>query len=174
MPNTATDAVKKLAGLIKDIKFAMLTTVHSDGSLHSRPMATQQQEFNGDLWFFTRGDSVKVEDAERDEHVNVSYSSPDDQKYVSISGMAVLVRDRQKIEELWNPIYKAWFPKGLEDPELALLKVNVEGAEYWDTPSGKMVQLIGFVKAIATGEPYKASKDEHDKLDLNDNRDRVA
>jgi pyridoxamine 5'-phosphate oxidase like protein len=84
------------------------------------------------------------------------------------------VRDRQKIEELWNPIYKAWFPKGLEDPDLALLKVEVQEAEYWDTPSGKMVQLIGFVKAIATGESYKSSKDEHDKLDLNENRDQVA
>src|SRR3954462_15211660 len=89
---------------------------------------------------------------------------PDDQQFVSVNGRAQLIRDRAKIEQLWNPIYKAWFPNGLDDPELALIKVNVEGAEYWDTPNGKMVQLIGFVKSIATGKPYGASQDEHDKI----------
>ncbi len=172
MVDSRNDAIQKLASLIKDIKFAMFTTVHEDGSLHSRPMATQQQEFDGSLWFFTRADSSKVEDARRERHVNVSYASPDDQKYVSVSGIAEIVRDRAKMQELWNPIYKAWFPKGLEDPEIALLRVDVEGAEYWDTPSGKMVQLIGYVKAMVTGEPYKASKDEHDKVKVE--QDRVA
>jgi general stress protein 26 len=172
MSNTRADALKKLGGMIEDIKFAMLTTVHEGGALHSRPMATQQQEFDGDLWFFTKADSEKVKDSQRDQHVNVSYANPDDQRYISVSGTAQLVRDRNKIEELWNPIYKAWFPKGLEDPEIVLLKVSVDGAEYWDTPSGKMVQLIGYVKSIATGEPYKASKDEHDTLDVK--KDRVA
>jgi general stress protein 26 len=162
------DTISKLGDLIKDVKFAMLTTVADDGVLHSRPMATQQQEFDGDLWFFTRSDSTKVHEAQRQQHVNVSYANPDDQKYVSVSGTAELVRDPQKNKELWNPIYKAWFPKGLDDPELALLRVRVTDAEYWDTPSGKMVQLIGFVKALATGETYKASKDEHDKLKIKD------
>jgi general stress protein 26 len=166
MVDSRKDAIEKLGSLIKDIKFAMLTTVHEDGSLHSRPMATQQQEFDGNLWFFTKADSSKVEDARRERHVNVSYAEPEDQKYLSVSGTAEIVRDREKMEELWNPIYKAWFPKALEDPEIALLKVKVEGAEYWDTPSGKMVQLIGYVKAMVTGEPYKASKDEHDEVAL--------
>jgi len=168
--NTSQDAIKKLGDLIKDIKFAMLTTVGSDGTLHSRPMTTQQQEFDGDLWFFTGADSLKVEEFQFNRHVNVSYANPEDQHYVSVSGIAELVRDPAKNKELWNPVYKAWFPKGLDDPELALLKVKVTDAEYWDTPSGKMVQLIGFVKALATGEPYKASKDEHDKLHINDER----
>lgn len=172
MADSHVDAIKKLDSMIKDVKFAMLTTVAEDGSLRSRPMATQKQEFDGDLWFFTRADSDKVHQAQQENHVNVAYANPDDQQYLSVSGRAELVRDKAKIEELWNPIYKAWFPQGLEDPELALLKVKVEGAEYWDTPNGKMVQLIGFVKAVVTGEPYKASKDEHDKVRLN--KDRVA
>jgi general stress protein 26 len=170
MTDSRQDAIKKLAGIIKEIKFAMLTTVAEDGTLRSRPMATQQQEFDGDLWFFTRADSEKVQQAQHEEHVNVAYANPDDQQYVSVNGRAQLIRDRAKIEELWNPIYKAWFPNGLDDPELALIKVNVEGAEYWDTPNGKMVQLIGFVKSIATGKPYEASKEEHDKVDLKQNQ----
>ncbi len=166
--DTNPEAIKKLGELIKDIKFAMMTTVADDGSLHSRPMTTQQQDFDGDLWFFTGADSLKVEESRINRHVNVSYANPGDQKYVSVSGVAELVRDQAKNRELWNPVYKAWFPKGLDDPELALLKVKVTDAEYWDTPSGKMVQLIGLVKAVATGEPYKASKDEHDKLKIKD------
>jgi general stress protein 26 len=128
-------------------------------------MATQETEFDGDLWFFTDAGSPKVDEVERDERVNVSYAAPDDNRYVSISGTARLVRDRAKIKELWNPVLKAWFPEGLDDPDLALLRVRVEKAEYWDSPSSKMVQLAGFVKAIATG---KRADDigENEKIDL--------
>ena len=157
--------IEKLRDLIKDIRFAMLTTIDKDGSLKSRPMATQEAKFDGDLLFFTPGASPKVDEVERDERVNVSYASPDDNRYVSVSGTAVLVRDRAKIKELWNPALKAWFPKGLDDPDLALLRVRVEKAEYWEYPSNKMVQLAGFVKAIATG---KQADDlgENEKINL--------
>ena len=81
-----------------------------------------------------------------------AYAKPESDTYVSISGRAEVVRDPAKMEELWSPVLKAWFPDGLEDPHLCLLKVTAEQAEYWDSPSGKLVQLFGFVKAIATGE----------------------
>jgi general stress protein 26 len=64
------------------------------------------------------------------------------------------VHDKGKMKKLWNPLYKAWFPKGLDDPDICLLRIRVESAEYWDTPSSKMVQLAGFIKAVATGERY--------------------
>jgi general stress protein 26 len=163
---TQQDEIKKLGELIKDVKIAMLTTVDQDGSLHSRPMATQQTPFDGDLWFFTDGRSAKIDEVQNEERVNVSYANPDDSQYVSVSGTAVLIRDREKAKQLWNPILKAWFPEGLEDPNLALLKVSVEKAEYWDTPSGKMVQAIGFVKALATGKRYEADQGEHSKVEL--------
>jgi general stress protein 26 len=164
MAHEKTD-IEKIRDLIKDIRFAMLTTIDTDGSLRSRPMATQETEFDGDLWFFTPAGSPKVDEVERDERVNVSYAAPDDNRYVSISGTAQLVRDRAKMKELWNPVLKAWFPEGLGDPDLALLRVRVEKAEYWDSPSSKMVQLAGFVKAIATG---KRADDigENEKIDL--------
>lgn len=156
--------IKKLRELIKDIRFAMLTTVEEDGTLRSRPMATQQTEFDGDLWFFTNANAPKVDEVQQEQHVNVSYANPEKQKYVSVSGKAQLVRDRQKIEELWNPLYKAWFPNGLDDPNLALLKVNVDRAEYWDSPSSAVVRLVGFVKALTTGKPYSGG--ENEKIDL--------
>ena len=160
-------AVKKLGKLIADIQFAMLTTIEADGSLRSRPMATHQdhgREFDGVLWFFTKGDTPKVEEVKKDQHVNLSYAAPEQNKYVSVSGIGTLVRDGAKAKELWDPKYKAWFPKGLDDPELALLRVDVTKAEYWDTPGGAVVHVLGLVKALATGKSYDPG--DHEKVDL--------
>jgi general stress protein 26 len=160
-----TEAIKKLRDLIKGINIAMLTTVdESDGTLRSRPMGTQQVEFDGDLWFFTRASAPKVGEVEREQQVNVSYADAGHNRYVSVSGTAHLVRDRKKNQELWNHLFKDWFPEGLDDPDLALLRVAVEKAEYWDSPSGKLVALAGFVKAIATGAPIEGG--ENEKLEL--------
>jgi general stress protein 26 len=155
----------KLRELVKDIDFCMLTTIAQDGSLHSRPMSANGQiEANGDLWFFTYADTAKVAEVNRVEQVNVSFSAPDKQRYVSMAGTAELVRDRAKLEELWKPELKAWFPRELDEPEIALLKVTVETAEYWDSPAGWVAKTIGFVKAATTGE--QAPKGENEKLNL--------
>jgi general stress protein 26 len=167
--DTHTDrdqAIQKLGELIRDIEVAMLTTVDRDGSLRGRPMATQTTDFDGELWFFTQASSPKVGEVQREEQVNVAYAEPDKQHYVSLSGRARIVRDRKKAEELWSPVLKAWFPEGLDDPDLALLRVVVDKAEYWDAPSSTMVHLIGMAKALATGEPYRPGVNE--KVDLND------
>nr|MBA2736564.1 pyridoxamine 5'-phosphate oxidase family protein [Pyrinomonadaceae bacterium] len=132
--------------------------------LRSRPMQTQEFDFDGDLWFFTSSKTHKTDEIEKDRRVNVSYAAPDSNTYVSVSGTAEIEKDRAKIEELWNPIYKAWFPEGLEDPNLILLKVTVEQAEYWDSPSSTIVQIAGFVKALVTGE--RADGGEHEKISL--------
>lgn len=160
------EVIKKLHELIKGVNIAMLTTVESDGHLRSRPMATQKTDFDGQLWFFTGEDSAKVEEIRREQHVNLSYADPGDDVYVSVSGTGTINRDRAKLEELWNPIHKAWFPKGLDDPNLALLCVDVDRAEYWDSPSGKLVQLVGFVKALATGKSYNDEATDHAKVTL--------
>jgi general stress protein 26 len=147
-------AIAKLNELIKGINVTMLVTQLADGSLHGRPMATQELESDGTLWFFTGASSGKVKEIQQDQHVLLSYAAPDDNRYVSVSGTAQMVRDRAKAKELWNPAFKAWFPDGLDDPELALLKVEVESAEYWDSPSSTIVHIVGFAKAVATGERY--------------------
>ncbi len=166
MENTKTreEAIEKLNGLIEDIDFAMLTTVDTDGVLRSRPMSTQKAEFDGELWFFTSDRTHKTEEIERDSRVNVSYAEPKDNVYVSVSGAASISKDRAKMEELWNPILKAWFPDGLETPGICLLKVDVEQAEYWDSPSSTLVQVAGFVKALVTGN--RASGGENEKINL--------
>ncbi len=158
------EQAKKLGELIKDINIAMLTTALPDGSLRSRPMATQNEKFDGTIWFFTRSDSGKVHEIEDDQHVNVSFVDAGSQNYVSVSGKAKLSRDRAKIDELWSPFVKAWFPDGKDDPQLALLEIKVENAEYWDAPSSAMVNLIGMAKAAATGKTYDAGENEKVQL----------
>ncbi|MDQ6788347.1 MAG: pyridoxamine 5'-phosphate oxidase family protein [Acidobacteriota bacterium] len=164
MQNKREEAIEKLNNLIEDIDFAMLTTVDTDGVLRSRPMSTQEAEFDGTLWFFTSDKTHKAEEIEKDNRVNASYAAPDDNVYVSVSGAASISRDRAKMEQLWNPILKAWFPDGLDTPGICLLKVTVEQAEYWDSPSSTIVQIAGFIKALVTGQ--RASGGENEKINL--------
>lgn len=162
--DTHTEEIKKLADIMKDIRFAMLTTAEPDGSLHSRPMATQEVEFDGDLWFFTAAHSGKVWETDQHHQVNVAFSDPSKNSYLSASGTAVLVRDRKKIEELWKPVLKTFFPKGLDDPELSLLKVTVEKAEYWDAASSLIGRAINFARAYVSKDASKLG--DHAKVDL--------
>lgn len=150
---TRDDELEKVYDLIEGIDFAMLTTAQPDGSLRSRPMATQRVERDGELWFFTGLDSGKVHEIDHEHHVNLSYADPDHNRYVSISGLARITRDREKAASLWSAPMKAWFPQGLDDPNLAMISVRIASAEYWDAPSSTMVQLYGMAKSMITGEP---------------------
>ena len=163
MEETRQESIEKLKSLTEGIDFCMLTTING-GQLRSRPMSTQEMDDDGDLWFFTSDETHKVDEIEADSRVNAAYSKIDDNLYVSVSGRATLVKDREKIEELWNPILKAWFPEGLDDPTLSLLRVSIEEAEYWDSPNSKIVQLYGFVKAVVTGQPAQGG--DHGKVTL--------
>ncbi len=148
-------AIEKLKELIEGIDFCMLTTVSGD-IFRSRPMSTQQFEFDGDLWFFTSDETAKAEQVNADDRVSVTYTDPADNKFVSVFGRGHIIRDRAKMEELWNPILKAWFPDGLEQKDLALLRVSVEEAEYWDMSSSTLVQIAGFVKSLVSGKQIDA------------------
>ena len=153
--------VTKLIDRIKDIKIAMLTTAETNGQLHSRPMYTHKPEEGGTLWFFTEKDSAKIDEVQREQHVNLGYSSPSDNLYVSISGIATVVNDRTKIKDLWSESLRSWFPKGSDDPNISLLKIDIERGEVWDQPSNVLVNAFGYVKAVATGERYQPTGDEH-------------
>lgn len=159
-----TEAVARLRELTKKIRTAMVTTVADDGSLHSRPMATHEMEDDGTLWFFTADDSGKAHEVARESHVNIAYADPGKDAYVSVCGSASVVRDREKAKELWTPWVKAYFPQGLDDPQLALLRVTVRSAAYWDVKESKMVQLAKMAKAALTGK--QPDLGEHGKIDM--------
>ena len=165
MSNGRDADFQKLREMIKDIDFCMLTTLDENSDLHSRPMSLNSEvDQEGNLWFFTSSNSHKVSELTRTPKCNVSFADPEDNRFVSITGKAELVKERQKIEELWKPELKAWFPDGTDQADLALLRVGIEKAEYWDSPSSTVAQVVSFVSALVKGE--SADWGENKKLDL--------
>lgn len=160
------ESLRKLNEMISGIKVAMLTTATPEGVLRSRPMATQEGECDGDLWFITESGAPKAQEIEREHHVNLSYVDAKTDQYASVSGLATIVRDPEMLDELWQPALEAWFPRGKANPNLALLRVHVTEAEVWDAPSGMMVKVAGFIRAAATGREYRPG--ENEKLHVDD------
>jgi general stress protein 26 len=150
---TQTDPdLARLADLIADAEVAMLTTEESDGTLRSRPLMTLEMDEEGRLWFFTKLSTRKVGEMDQHRKVNLSYADVARQSYVSVSGRVRMLRDPDKARELWTARIKPWFPSGLDDPDLGLLEVTVEEAEYWDVPASRMQRLFGLTASRA-GEP---------------------
>lgn len=155
------EAVKKVAELMKNANICMMATI-SDGRIVSRPMAIQSVEFDGDIWFFTYDSSNKVQEIGLNPVTNIAFESKN--SWVSLSGDAELVHDLQKAKELWSPLLKAWFPRELDEPGLALIKIHATSAEYWDSSNSKLVSLFGMVKAAATGK--RAEGGENKSVEL--------
>lgn len=127
-------------------------------------MTTNEVDEDGNIWFFTnRLSDVSIE-ADQKNNVCLAYACPAENDYLSVTGIASVVLDKTKIKELWKDAYKVWFPKGITDPELALIKVTPTNAEYWDSSASKMVILFSILKAKLSGSQYKEG--EHGKLKL--------
>jgi len=139
--------------LIRDIRFAMFTTTHTNGHLHSRPVTTLNKDIdeNGELWFFMSRSGEPVRDFIAEPEVNVAYAHPSKDSYVSVSGHASIVEDPVKKQALWSETAKAWFPGGVNDPDLALVRVQISHAHYWDIKENKLVQLYEIAKAAIGG-----------------------
>ncbi|MEE1938421.1 pyridoxamine 5'-phosphate oxidase family protein [Streptomyces sp. TRM 70361] len=146
-----SDERKKLVELMRDMPIAMMTTYGSEGP-HSFPMARQEVEPSAELWFITARGTRHVRDIGVDPRVSLTFSSRD--SWVAMSGHAELVYDQAKLKELWNTFAEAWLPGGPDNPDAVLIRVDVESAEYWDTPGGTVSSLIGFAKTKLTGDTF--------------------
>ncbi len=142
---------QKVWEMIKDVRIALLVTSADEG-LRGRPMAAMNKDFDGELWFASRKDTPKLAEIKDEAHVLLAYSEPKNQNYVSVAGTARIVRDAAKVKALWSEPMRVWFPKGPEDPDIALICVTVTSAEYWDAPSSAWVYGLGYAKARLTGE----------------------
>jgi general stress protein 26 len=153
-PESATARARRRAvEIAQDSRFCMVTSTASDGALHARPMTPQQVTDDLEAWFFISRTSEQAADIAVRPGVNLSFDGSSD--WLSVAGTATLVDDRQLVEEMWNPVVEAWFPDGPHDPDLTLLRVDAESAEYWKAPGGRVASLLSFVKAKATGEPLR-------------------
>ena len=151
------DSLRKIADLVADIDVCMLTTMAADGRLLSRPMAALEICSQGHFWFITRESSSK---ARQLEAVNLSFTDPGDSIYVSVIGHGEIAYDRERLKELWTPQAKPWFPKGLDDPDLAVMMVTMDMAEYWDAHSGSTVRTLKRLTAAMTGIPVGPGEHE--------------
>ncbi|QXV64407.1 pyridoxamine 5'-phosphate oxidase family protein [Mucilaginibacter achroorhodeus] len=160
-----TEGLDYLRDKVKEIKTAMLTTYSEEHGFSSRPMGTADIDGDGNIWFFTNEYSPKVSEISMENTVSLTYSDVENHTYLSIVGEAKVEDDKAKMKELWNPFVQAFFPEGLDDPKLTLLKVIPNDAEYWDSSSSRMVVLFNMLKARLTGKQYDEGK--HGKVDLN-------
>ena len=149
------EEVHHIAEFVDRARTGMLTTMTESSKHVSRPMAVQEVEFDGDLWFFCYDDSAKATQIRSQPEVNVSFANDKQSDWTSLSGKAEIVYDRQRAERLWSTPLKVWFPDGLDTKGLSLIKVHVESAEYWESSSSKVRQLIGAAHAAANGDPDK-------------------
>ena len=156
----STSDIDHLVELTRDSRFVMLTTVDSGGTLVSRPMARQDVDLSTELWFIATRDSRKVGHIQANSTVSVTVSSAT--SWVSLAGKAEVVDDTEQLRELWSTFAEAWIPEGPEDPNAILIRVDVESAEYWDNPGGRVATVISLVKSKITGQPYDGG--DHAKI----------
>ncbi|ABF42049.1 pyridoxamine 5'-phosphate oxidase-related, FMN-binding protein [Candidatus Koribacter versatilis Ellin345] len=152
--------IDRLNELIADIQMCMLVSVHANGQLHSRPMATQAVSDDGFLWFFTSAHSSKADEIRNNREVNVAYSDLTNMRFVSVAGTCELVRNRPTSERLWRDEYKRWFPMGLDDPELILLKVTINAVEYWDVQANRMRELTAINETVQLRDDRTVATDD--------------
>jgi general stress protein 26 len=149
---------------IEDIRICLLTTISENDELSSRPMATAKVEEDGSIWFFTNEYALASKQISKENNVSLGYSDPSGNTYVTINGKAELVDDQVRKEAYFSVFVKAWFPDGLEDPRLILLKVTPDTAEYWDSSSSKIVVAFNLLKAVITGD--QPDLGTHDKINF--------
>ncbi len=145
---TKQDKIAKAMGIIKQVKYAMFSTVNATGDVHAWPMTTTKADLdNQAIWFIGDKNSDLVADLKINKRVGLSYATQDEKNYLSLSANAEFVDDKQKLEELWSPVYDAFFEQGKEDDDIQLIKVIPHGAEYW-TSGSSLINTFKMIKAM--------------------------
>jgi general stress protein 26 len=146
------EAIAKIKELAEGAGICMFCTELSKSPFSTRPMALQEVDEYGNLWFLSSSESNKNFEIKSDDKVQLLFSKMSDSHYLSIFGSAYIYKDKDKIEEMWSPIAKAWFKGGKDDPKVTVIRVNPEDTYYWDTKNGKMVSLLKIAVAVVTGK----------------------
>ena len=153
-----SDTLSRLYDLVDDLEIAMMTTRRADGHLEARPMATQKRAGGADLWFVSAEGTAKLRDLEGDPHVNLAYYKDRTREWISVSGLATMSRDRDKIRELYAPDWKIWFTEEgdprhgtPEDPRMVLIGVEIHGAVFMEVNKPQPLVLYEMAKGWIKG-----------------------
>ncbi len=148
----AHEGIEKLKELVKSIGTCLFSTNlgKNDGATF-RPMAAQEVDEDGNIWFFSKINSNKNQEIRQDDAVQLIFAHPGKNSFMIVNGNADIIIDRKKIAEMWSPIIKIWFEEGKDDPDISLLKVNTQNAYYWDTDGNKMINFFKMLASVATG-----------------------
>ena len=147
------EAVEKLQEMVSDIRTCVMITSGKTGARSSRPMAAVHTDHMGNIWFFTNLQSNKVKDIEMDHFVQLVFAHPGKDSYLDVRGRANVITDKKSIEEKWTIMVKAWFPDGINDPDICLLQIKTDEVHYWDTENSKMVRVLQAAMSIVAGKP---------------------
>jgi len=158
------EAIAKFKELVDEVSICMFTTLDDEANLSSRPMITSSVDEEGNVWFFTNEFSEKISELSKDNLVHLIYSHPVKNIYVDVKGTCSVLIDKMKMKELWSSKLETWFPEGIEDPRLCLVKVSTETAHFWNHSSSKMGLLFQMIRSITKGDKYR--ENERGKLDL--------
>lgn len=163
---SSQEALQKFKKIVEDVRICMfITNNRNNEHEHTRPMANVAVDNDGTIWFFTDVRSIKVEEVATDQDVHLTFAHPGKEMYMDVWGKGSTSTDRQLIKEKWSPVVKAYFPNGVDDPNLALLKVVPTDVYYWESETGKMMQFIKMATSAVTGKPEMA-KGAEGKLDI--------
>ena len=165
---TSQEAIEKIKELAED-QICLFCTMDG-GEIISRPMGTSGIDEDGTIWFVSQKDSDKNRQIQKDHAVNLMYMNTAKQHYLTLSGIANVVIDQNKIDELWSPMLKAWFEEGKDDPKLSLIKVSPGEGHYWDTKNGKLVSMLKIAAAAVTGKQMDGGVEGDLKLRTNSSR----
>ena len=153
---TGAEALAKLRELLKDFPIAFMVTI-AGGDVTARPIGiVGDEEFSGTLWFITDKRSRKVAAIEAGATTTLLFQNDKNGNYVQMTGRASVVDDRAKLEQLYTTLQRTWFPKGLDDPDITLVRFDADGANYWDSHDSYVRLAFAFAKSLVTGEPGKS------------------
>ena len=156
--------IEKLTDVIDGLDTAMFTTRTANGRLVSRPLRMQEIDEDGAMWFVTDRNSHKTEEIHAHPQVNLAFAAPADNTYVSVSGKATVLFDKARLQALWSPAMMVFYPDGLDDPDLCVLRVDLESAEYWDSPGGLVGNALYLAAAAITGDAGALSENRSMEL----------
>jgi len=161
LPLTGDEALARFRELLPAFSSAMLVTQAMDGAEpHARPMGLvgDATAFDGTLWFFSGDQSRKIAEIARQPRTSLILQSDREHAYLHVVGWAAVDDDKERMRALYSPILRTWFPDGLADSHLTLIRFDVDRAEYWSSPGGMLQRFGAFTKAVLTGQPGQSGE----------------